>query len=227
MAAAPNPSSAKDEKEDIGKTPLGAIILRNEFYRDGYKVLKKIVLLQTLAIVLVAILEIGIIIVYQPENRYFAATEDGRLITLDPLSVPNLSRPALLSWAAQSATETMTFGFSDYRRRLQESSRHFTGIGWKSFTTALVNSGMIEAVTTRRQLLNAAPAAAPTILSEGEVLGVYQWVVEIPMMITYQFGEEKESTPQTLRLTIVRVPRLESANGVGIQQWLAVAGGGD
>jgi intracellular multiplication protein IcmL len=166
-----------------------------------------------------------IVNVYQPENRYFATTEDGRVVPMVPLSEPNLSRPALLSWAAQAATETMTFGFHDYRRRLQESSRHFTRPGWSSFVKALQDSGIIEAVEANRQVVSTAPRSAPTILSEGIMNGVYQWLVEMPLMVTYQYGQQQRNVSMNVRLTIVRVPKLESPNGVGIEQWVAFAGG--
>ena len=108
---------------------LGTVVVRNEFYRDGYRSLLKLVILLSLIIGILVLAILGIINSRQPENRYFATTEDGRLIPMVALNQPNLSTPALLSWVAQAATEVMTFGFNDYRRRLQESSRNFTRTG--------------------------------------------------------------------------------------------------
>lgn len=204
---------------------LGRVITRNEFYRDGYRTLLKVAFIEAVAIVGLIVVIVAIVNAYQPENRYFATTEDGRVVPMVPLSEPNLSRPALLSWASQAATETLTFGFNDYRRRLQEASRHFTRPGWSSFVKALQDSGIIEAVETNRQVVSAAPRAAPTILSEGMVGGRYQWAVEMPMMVTYLFGQQQRSVSMNVRLVIVRVPKLESPNGVGIEQWVAFTGG--
>lgn len=200
---------------------LGRVVMRNEFYRDGYRTLLRVAFIEGIVIIGLLGVIFAIIGAYQPENRYFATTEDGRLVPMEPLSQPNLSNPALLSWAAQSVSETMTFGFHDFRRRLQESSRHFTRRGWSSFVRALEESGMIEAVEGRRQVITAAPRAAPTILSEGLLNGVYTWQVELPMMITYELGQEKRSVSMNVRTMIVRVPKLESPNGVGIEQWNA------
>lgn len=220
-ARKPNPSAPR-MGEDQGA--LGRVIVRNEFYRDGYRTLLKVAFIEAIAIIGLIVAMVVIVNVYQPENRYFATTEDGRVVPMVPMSEPNLSRPALLSWAAQSATETLTFGFHDYRRRLQEASRHFTRQGWGSFVKALQEAGIIEAVEANRQVVSAAPRAAPTILSEGVMNGVYQWQVEMPMMITYQFGQQQRNVSMNIRLTIVRVPRLESPNGVGIEQWIAYTG---
>ncbi len=217
---AAKPSAAPQETGGA----LGRVIVRNEFYRDGYRTLLKVAFVEGIAILSLIVVIIVIVNAYQPENRYFATTEDGRVVPMVALSEPNLSRPAVLSWAAQSASETLTFGFHDYRRRLQEASRHFTRKGWGSFVKALQESGMIESVETNRQVLSAAPRAAPTILSEGVLGGVYQWQVELPMMVTYQIGQQQRNVGMNIRLNIVRVPKLESPNGLGIEQWIAYAG---
>lgn len=203
-------------------TPLGNVVIRNQFYRDGYRTLVKIALFQGIGILALILTFVIFLNIYTPSRTYFATTEDGRVVPMIPLSQANLSRPALLSWAAQAATETMTFGFHDYRRRLQESSRHFTRRGWNSFTRALQDSGMIETVADNRQVITAIPRSAPTILAEGLMPnGTYRWEVEMPMQVTYELGSSRRSDQMNVRLVIVRVPKLESANGVGIEQWIA------
>jgi intracellular multiplication protein IcmL len=210
--------------KDGADTPiqgLGQVMVRNEFYRDGYRTLFKIALIQAVIILGLIFSMFYVVHVHQPENRYFATTEDGRLVPMVALSEPNLSTPALMSWTAQAATEVMTFGFNDYRRRLQEASRNFTKIGWASFTTALERSKIMEMVESNRQVVTAAPRSAPVLVSEGLVAGRYQWQVEVPMVVTYQSGNESRADNLLVTLIIVRVSKLESPNGVGIEQWVA------
>lgn len=201
---------------------LGTVVIRNEFYRDGYRSLLKLTLIQSVVILGLIGAMYYVISVHQPEHRYFATTEDGRLVPMVPLNQPNLSAPALMSWVAQSTTEVMTFGFSDYRRRLQEASRNFTKRGWESFTQALQRSRIIEMVEANQQVLTAAPKGAPILESEGLVAGRYQWVVQVPLALTYQSGSKTQNTGLLVTVVVVRVPRLESPNGVGIEQWVAV-----
>jgi len=203
---------------------LGAVVVRNEFYRDGYRTILKLALLQTVVIIGLIGAMLFVVHIHQPENRYFATTEDGRLIPMVALNEPNLSTPALMSWVAQAATEVMTFGFNDYRRRLQESSRNFTRRGWESFTKALQQSRIIEMVEANQQVVTAAPRGAPVLDREGVVQGRYQWIVQLPMVLTYQSGAQKRSDSLMITIVVVRVSRLESPNGVGIEQWIAVAG---
>lgn len=206
--------------EDV--SGLGRVVVRNEFYRDGYRTLLRLALI--LAFIIVGLIGAMYFVIqtHQPENRYFATTEDGRLVPMVALSEPNLSTPALMSWVAQAATEVMTFGFNDYRRRLQEASRNFTRRGWESFTGALERSRIIELVEANQQVLTAAPQGAPIVVSEGLVAGRYQWEVQMPLVLTYQAGARTRTDRLLVTIVIVRVPRLESANGVGIEQWVAV-----
>lgn len=227
MAAAKKTSSPSPEKQanpeetqDI--SGLGQVIVRNEFYRDGYRSLLKLAIMQGIVILGLIGAVYFVVQTHQPENRYFATTEDGRLVPMVPLNEPNMSVPALMSWVAQSSTEVMTFGFNDYRRRLQESSRNFTRRGWESFTQALQKSRIIEMVEANQQVVTASPQGAPILESEGLVNGRYQWIIQLPMVLTYQSGSRTRSDELLVTVVVVRVPRLESPNGVGIEQWIAV-----
>ncbi len=223
------PAQPRKPSDAAAETPpvvdgLGTVVVRNEFYRDGYRTLLKIALLEAVVIIGLILVMIYIINTNKPENRYFATTNDGRLVPMVALNEPNLSTPALMSWTAQAATEVMTFGFHDYRRRLQEASRNFTRIGWASFTSALEKSRIMEMVEANQQVVTAAPRSAPVLVSEGVVDGRYQWQVEVPMVITYQAGSQTRADNLILTLLIVRVSKLESPNGVGIEQWVAQPG---
>jgi|TARA_R110002126_G_scaffold13118_7_gene57173 intracellular multiplication protein IcmL len=203
---------------------VGAVVIRNEYYRDGYRTLQKVVLFLVVSIIMLIGAMYYVISVHQPQDRYFATTVDGRLVPMVSLSQPNLSNPALMSWVAQAATEVLTFGFHDYRRRLQESSRNFTRTGWESFTTALERSSILEMVQNNRQVVTAAPRAAPVLLWEGLENGRYSWRIEIPLIVTYQSGSQRKTDSLRVTLTVVRVPKLESPNGVGIEQWISFYG---
>jgi intracellular multiplication protein IcmL len=213
-------SAAEENKDDL--SGLGKVLVRNEFYRDGYRSLLKLALMQSIVIVGLIGVCFYVVKVNQAENFYFATTEDGRLIPMVPLSQPNLSSPALMSWVAQASTEVMTFGFNDYRRRLQEASRNFTKRGWESFTQALQRSRIVEMMEANQQVLTAAPSGAPILQSEGVVAGRYQWIIQIPLILTYQAGSKTQNTKMLITIVVVRVPRLESPSGVGIEQWVAV-----
>ena len=221
-AGRPAPASGSEDEGPL-RGQLGAVVVRNEFYRDGYRIMLRVALLLVMIIAAQIAVMVYVVKTNRMEYRYFATTEDGRLIPMAPLNEPNLSAPALMSWVAQASTEVMTFGFNDYRRRLQEASRNFTRAGWESFSSALQRARIIETVEANQQVVTAAPTGAPVIQSEGVIKGRYQWVVQVPLALTYQSGAKTRTDNLLVTLVIVRVPRLESPSGVGIEQWIAVA----
>jgi intracellular multiplication protein IcmL len=216
--------AALTKAESLDTGGVGRVVIRNEFYRDGYRLALRVAVIQCFIIFGLIGAMFFIIHVHQPENRYFATTEDGRLIPMVPLNQPNLSNPALLSWVAQAASETMSFSFSNYRRNLQEASRHFTRDGWESFSAALQQARIIESIEANTQEITAVPRGAPIIKWQGLSKDQYQWQVQIPMILTYVSGSKTRSDNWIITIVIVRVPRLESPNGVGIAQWIAVPG---
>lgn len=224
------PTRAMNDASTGGQKPpvrgLGVVVERNEYYRDGYRVLLSVSIMQAMVIVILLLLMFYVVHVNQKENVYFATREDGSLIQMVPVTDPNLSTAAVTAWAAQAATEVMTFGPSDYRRRLQESSRNFTRLGWQNFVTALEKSGTFDAITGRLQNITAAPAGAPVITEEGTKIGPngrprYEWRVELPLVVTFEGGGARRSDRLIVNMLIVRVPTLESPNGIGIEQWVA------
>lgn len=224
----PKPASPTQKQGDdasqsnIPRGALNAVVTRNEYYRDGYRNIIKLALIQALVVVGLIVTFIVYINIHKGQDRYFATTADGRILQLIPLDQPNMSSAALLSWVSQSATEVMTFGFHDYQRRLQDSSRHFTRRGWESFTTALQRSRIIESVESLQQVVTAAPRSAPVLIQEGIFNGRYRWVVRLPLTVTFRSGNNSTSSNLEVTITIERVPTLESPNGVGIESWIAV-----
>lgn len=201
--------------------PLEAVVTRNLYYRDGYRNLVKIAIIQSMAIVALIIALTVTIMSSRPQDRFFATTSDGRLIRMIALNEPNMNDAALVSWSARAASDVMTFGFHDYQRRLQEASSYFTRRGWQSFTEALERSRLMEGVTKAQRVVTAAPKSAPVIIQQGLVDGIYRWIVELPLIVTYQSGTAQQSDTVNVQLVIVRVSTLDSPSGVGIQQWIA------
>lgn len=219
--ASPSSKETQKPKTEAPTGALEAVVTRNIYYRDGYRTLLKIAVIEGMAIVaLIAALAVTIA-VSRPQDRFFATTADGRLIRMLPLNEPNMNDAALVSWAARAGTDVMTFGFHDYQRRLQEASNYFTRRGWQSFSEALDRSRVMEGVQQAQRVVTAAPKSAPVITQQGLVNGIYRWVVELPLTVTYQSGTATQSETLNVTLVIVRVSTLDSPSGVGIQQWVA------
>lgn len=220
------------QKQEAAQKPLqssntGAlelVVYRNNFYRDNYR---RVMVICLSLLVLVGLLGYWGFYerTHQPMPQYFATTFDGKLIPLIPLNQPNLEDNALLLWATESAVAAYTFNFVNYRKALQDIRIFFTKDGYQSFLKALKDSNNLEAVQTKKLVVSAVPTGAPVILNkgiynDGSQLGVYGWLVELPMVLTYQNANEEFKQNITLTMTIIRMSTLESPKGVGIQSFV-------
>jgi hypothetical protein len=140
---------------------------------------------------------------------------------LVPLYNPNLTNRALLSWAATSVTEIMTFGFGDFDRQLLSQRVRFTSDGWESFVVAVNKQKLRQEFKARQLILTTVPAEMPVIISQGDDPEYgYRWVVEMPIIMTYATNNNvTKKSRAIIRLTIVRVPGQESVGGVAIKTW--------
>ena len=71
--------AADKEQQDpmrIPPGPLQTVITRNEFYRDGFRNLLKIAIIEAVAIALMVVCFVAYMNASKPQDRYFATTAD-------------------------------------------------------------------------------------------------------------------------------------------------------
>ena len=208
-------------KEDA----LQIVTLRNEFYRDNYR---KVVaaLLVSFFIILILAGALFYIVTNPPAPRYFATTNDGRILPLIPFDRPNLSNSAVLEWANTAAAATYSYNFINYRQALQQAADYFTAEGKQMFFNAIKSSNNLTAVIAKKLIVSAVATGVPVVLEQGVMLGRYTWKVQIPMLITFQSASQFSQQSVTVTMVIVRVSTLESPRGIGIAQFIVSGGGG-
>ncbi len=183
--------------------------------------MKRCVIGAVAALSLTVLLAFAVIFI-EPDKRYFAQTESGRIVPIVSFGEPIQTNEAITGWVVQAVTETMTFGFHDWRLRLGSAMRYFTEDGRRSFNRAIESAGLLDRVRENRQIISSAPRAMPVIVQEGPnpLTGQYQWIVQVPINMTTEAGAVKSSSRFRVTLAVVRVSTLEKAQGLGIQQWV-------
>ncbi|BBB15110.1 Dot/Icm secretion system protein IcmL [Candidatus Rickettsiella viridis] len=208
-------------KEDA----LQVVKLRNDFYRDNYR---KVVaaLLISFFIVLTLAGALFYIVTHPPAPRYFATSNDGRLVPLIPFDRPNLNNSTVLEWANTAATAAYSYNFVNYREALQRAADYFTQEGRQMFFNAVKSSNNLQAVIAKKLIVSAVATGVPVVLEQGVMLGRYTWKVQIPMLITFQSASQFSQQSVTVTMLIVRVSPLASPRGIGIAQFIVSGGGG-
>lgn len=201
---------------------ISTVLSRNTFYRDGYRLLMRLSMIQGIIIVLL-VAAIGTMVVSMDTRYiYFATTADGRIINIVPLNEEYRSRGDVVAWAAGKAQEVMSFSYNDFRQRLQSSSVHFTTSGWESFTKAMTDARILEAIEARKLTVSMQIDAAPEIDSAGVVDGIYTWHLHFPVTIRFDGVESPSAMQANLVLQVVRVSTLQNPEGISIEQWIAM-----
>lgn len=170
------------------------------------------------------------------ESKNMASEDVCRFIDKDvSLDQPHVPDTYIHAWFALAATDIMTFGFNNHEFRLGLASDYFTIKGWESFAESLEKNRIIEMMEAHQQVLTTAPKGAPILRSKGFLnygkyrsKGImkdtkYQWVLEIPMAMTYQSGALSNNTGQIITAVIKRSDQENHPCGIAIDQWFTRA----
>ncbi len=141
--------------------------------------------------------------------------------TKHPLNLPNIPKTYLLTWAGLAVSDVMTFGFNDYGPRLNLSSAYFTDHGWDSFSEAMTRSRMLEMIHVNQQIITAALQGAPALNSGNVNHDRYEWVVQLPLVLTYRSGARSSNASMLVTVVIVRSDDPKHPYGIAIDQWIA------
>ena len=204
------------------KDAIATILNRNAFYRDGYRMMIKISIVQGVVIAVLVFCIASLVMTVHTRQVYFATTSDGRIISLVPLNEPYRTQAEVVTWAATTAQSVMRFGYHDYRDRLQQASTNFTNSGWDSFSKALKEANIIDAITVRKLVVTLDIGAAPEVKSEGVKEGIYTWYLKFPVTITFNGAEPPAPINTSLLLRVVRVSTLQNPDGLSIEQWVTI-----
>jgi intracellular multiplication protein IcmL len=204
------------------KDAISTILNRNAFYRDGYRLLLRLSIVQGIVIIVLVAGIVSMFLSIENKRIYFATTSDGRLINIVPLNEPYRSNAEVIEFAARTAQNVMRFDYHDYRENLQRVSSDFTTSGWESFSKALKDSSIIDAVTAHKLVVSMEIEAAPEIKQTFVKNGVYTWYLQFPIIIRFDGDQPPEPIRTILLLQVVRVSTLQNADGISIEQWVTV-----
>lgn len=188
-------------------------------YRDGYRNLFRVaigLILVVVGLLAAVFYRVSSVI---PQDRYYAVMAGGQLMPLVALSEPYINNALLLDWAAQAATEILTFGFNDVNERFASSSKYFSPEGLESFRPSFVKSSLFQNVQKYQQVITAIPMAPPSILGQGMNQGKHGWMIEVPIIMTVRAAGVEKMMRVYVHMFVVRLPTSINAAGLGIFTW--------
>jgi len=199
---------------------LERVVLRNEFYRDKFRMMAT-----SMPILVVALLvSIGLNFVLatrQPRSSYFAVDPAGRIVPIRSLLEPYVTDAYLGAWVSEKVARAYSMDPQNYRRQVGDLQPYFTTDGYEQYVQSLQTSGTIELITKNLLVMSAVPTGVPIVASRGEVNGIYFWKVQIPMLVDFRSGVKQTEKKRIVEVTVVRRQTIESPDGIGISQFVA------
>ncbi len=167
-----------------------------------------------------------------PKDLRLASLADGKAVIVDdntnPLSVQNLSAHELSERLSNIVAETLSFTASDFASGSRAAEKYFTPSGYQQYVEFLTSAEFERSLRDQNLKSGAYVEEPPVELTHGVYEGVYKWVFEVPVTVsfidtradTYRDGEIKPVNRRfILRAQFARVKEGTDPNAVKIELW--------
>lgn len=220
----PPPATAK-KAPAASRPSTGAreqILLRNSWYRDGFRTNLTISLV--LAIALLASVAANVVQANRKsEVVYFSTDSQGRVTPMVPLQEPFVTEPYLINWVAEAVSRAYSIDPQNYRRQVGDLQPLFTDDGYGQYITSIKDSGTLELIQKNLLVMSAVAQGAPVVVERGTVGGRAFWRLRVPMLVDFRSSAKSSRERRMVTVTVVRRSTLESPLGIGINQFVAAA----
>ena len=160
----------------------------------------------------------GAVLLQSTDYVVLARTGGAETVEAQLLKEPVRTDGALRNWVVTAATEVFTLGHSDWEERLGDVRQYFSESGYEAFDKRFRASRFLEVLRREFQRASAVAQGAPVIVGVALVEGGRRaWVLEFPMLITFEAGRDQVRRRYVARVVVGRVPLEERLSGIGIE----------
>jgi intracellular multiplication protein IcmL len=200
---------------------IQTVMVRNSFYRDGYRALLKVALVQGVIIAILIGIIIMLVLTASVKHVFFATNVDGRIMPIEPINEPYFADDQVITWTAKTSREIMQMDYLNYRTHLDQVNQRFTQTGRADFQNALKESRLIEAIEEKKLVSQLKIEGAPQVLKKGiSKNGTYSWYLSMPVSIVYDGQDAPQPVRGVLQVRVDRVNFLEIPDGIAFGQWI-------
>ena len=191
---------------------------KNNLYRDHYRMaLGGTIFLGIICACLVALFIMMTLTTEQP--KYYATTTTGEVIPLQSLSEPVITNSYLLQWASLATRAAYNLDFTNYQSELQAASPFFTPDGFQKLQAAFNSSGLLDTVVQKKLIMSAIVSGAPIIINSFVLYGRHNWVIQLPLLVSFESASEHRRVHVLVTMRVQRVPVLDSEKGIQISDF--------
>lgn len=131
---------------------------------------------------------------------------------LSSLQAATLSQEELVVWVNEAIVATYTFDFQHFLEQQKTIAKYFTAPGWTSYSKALLESKLPEAIQKNSYFVSAVPTLPPTI----KTINSTQWQATVPLLVLYKNPQYAQKQNLEINVTFMLAPRGEGVRGLAI-----------
>ena len=197
---------------------------RDDFYRDGFRIIMLSLGMMIAAIGLLIIVSLYFFF-HQVLPITFPVYEGWRVQSAVPIDRPYLRTADLLQWISQTLPAVLTIDFFNYDQQLKKATPYFTANGWTKFMELTNTSMNHDEIVKNKVFVQSQAAGAPVILNQGIVEGRHGWWVQMPIDVRYSSVDgNNRVTRLIIQALVVRVPTLDNLEGAVIDNLIVKQG---
>ena len=197
------------------------VLERNSFYKEGAQRLMLVVILLIIASVLL-VFTLIYKVAHPAQPQYFAATPNGRILQIYPLSSPVVSDSYVLQWAANKVRLSFAQDYLHWHQQLEDVQSSFTPEGWRYFVGSLKRSNNLKTLTNYKMVSNAEIIGSPVIEQKAVIRGHYTWKIKLSILVTYNNIHKKIPMPMDITLIVIRMPVQNYPSRIAINNFLPI-----
>lgn len=127
----------------------------------------------------------------------------------------------IVDWAVEATMATYSYNAKNINQRLPVMQEYFTSAAWTDFLNALTKSGNLEIVRTDNLAVSATTMGNPTMTKHRIANGADEWVVELPILVTYAHADVSKEIKYWVYLKIIKNPVPDTKQPYAIEQFVA------
>ena len=144
-----------------------------------------------------------------------------------PSFMPNQSGITIQRWALEVVQKIYTIDFLHMNEQLADSEEYFTPEAWESYKKTIASADLYKSIKKNKFSMAVVPTEAPLIEKVRRAKdGGIEWVVLIPVMLSFKGDIPAESQAWTIKVVVARLPTTATPKGLGIKSMQQFLGSG-
>ncbi|WP_305910427.1 DotI/IcmL family type IV secretion protein (plasmid) [Methylomarinum sp. Ch1-1] len=121
-----------------------------------------------------------------PEADYYAQRKNLFTEKMVPFHEPYVTNNGIVKFATRVVTDTLTMDFYNIEMNFDGVSKYYNQAALKDLVESMDNKGITGIIKNKKLSVSASLSGLPLVVNEGIISGVYSWLVEIPMIMSYE-----------------------------------------